>query len=69
MIISEFSYVRLNGSNISHFKNAGYCGLIGDVIEVKISDLRMNSRSLVEVKCDVCGIERQLKSIKYGIIT
>jgi len=66
MVLSKYSNVRLNGSNISYFRDKGYFGLLHDVIEVKVLDLKRNSRSKVIVKCDICGKEKELAYQSYN---
>lgn len=66
MIISKITKIRLNGSNISYFRDLGYCGKLHDIIKVKVDDLKLNSNSKIRVKCDVCGFERELKYQSYN---
>lgn len=67
MILSKFSNIKLNGSNISYFKDKGYYGKLHQTIEVKVEDLKKNSQSKILVKCDICGKEKILMYQSYNM--
>ena len=61
MIISKEVSVVLNSANMSHFQSLGYIDLNrGAKLIVPIEHLTNSSHSIVKVKCDVCGEEKDL---------
>jgi len=74
MIITKEIEITLNPANIQHFKNLGYENLKrGNKLTITVEHLNNGSHSIVRVKCDVCGTEKELtyrfyvKSMKkYG---
>jgi hypothetical protein len=56
MIITETVSIEIKSGNIKYFDNVK----IGDIINVKINDLNKGSKSIIRVKCDNCGIEKEL---------
>ena len=67
MLIDKEIKTRWSGSNKRHFIEKGYIFTkIGDEIIVKTEDLKDKSSIKVKVKCDCCGIE---KNIKYYVYT
>lgn len=61
MIINENCKVTLNSSNMKIYFKLGYNGNVGDEIDVKYKDLTKGSHSMVQVKCDICGDEKEIK--------
>ena len=61
MILSEEVEVILNPANLKHFYSLGYTDLNpGNKITVPIEHLTKGSHSIVRVKCDICGEEKEL---------
>lgn len=56
----------MNSKHISKYINNGYICKVGDIIEVSIKDLPINSHALVEVKCDICGNKKHLRYQVYN---
>jgi hypothetical protein len=65
MLISKVAITPTNNRNYKRFKNLGYEFKIGDKILAKIEDLSTGSKSIVSVKCDVCGLQKDLKYSMY----
>ncbi|MCK9477617.1 MAG: hypothetical protein M0R46_17005 [Candidatus Muirbacterium halophilum] len=63
MILSDKVEVKLNPSNMKYFKN--YVGKSGDIIKVNVEDLNKGSQSIIKVKCDKCGVEKDMKYKLY----
>jgi len=67
MIISKESEVTLNSANFKHFISLGYSNLKkGEKLIVPVENLSEGSHSIVRVKCDVCGIEKDLMYRYYA---
>lgn len=65
MILSEETKLSPKGNSIKYYKELGYKIEHGKTISVKISDLPLSSHGLINVKCDICGKEKQLEYMKY----
>jgi len=61
MIIDDKVSITLNSSNISRYKKLGYIGRVNETIDVFIKDLSNGSHALINIRCDICGIERKVK--------
>ncbi len=60
MILNNYCKVKLNSSNKETYIKLGYIGKIGDEIDVNVRDLTKGSHSIVQVKCDSCGEEKDI---------
>jgi len=77
MILNKEVEITLNGANFKHFRSFGYDNLkSGNKLIVPIEHLNKGSHSIIRVKCDVCGKEKEttynnyLRNIKkYHIYT
>ena len=57
MILSDKIEIRVNISNIEHYKNI-YKGIkINDIISVNVNELTKGSKYKIKMKCDTCGYE------------
>jgi len=66
MIISKEAEVTLNSANFKHFISLGYSNLKkGEKLIVPVEHLNKGSHSIVKVKCDVCGKEKDLMYRHY----
>lgn len=65
MLKSEYVITKTNNRNYKKFKNIGYIFNINEDILVNVNDLNRYSRSLVDVECDVCKINKKLKYCDY----
>ena len=61
MIINKTTKIILNSSNINRYKGFGYIGNVGNEIEVDIKHLSKGSHALIPVKCDKCGIDKEIE--------
>jgi hypothetical protein len=66
MILNEKVKSPTNNRNYKKFISLGYKFDIGSDILVDIEHLSDNSRSLVDVKCDICGFEKKIKYCDYN---
>jgi hypothetical protein len=61
MIITKNIEIIINPANMQHFKNLGYENLKrGSKLTIPVEHLNNGSHSVVKVKCDVCGAEKDL---------
>ena len=61
MILTEKVEITLNSANMKHFSSLGYNNLKrGNKLIIPIEHLNNGSHSIVKVKCDVCGHEKDL---------
>ncbi len=65
MLISKTAKVKFNGYMKKYYEEKGYFGKMGDIFEVKISDLQENSNAIVDVNCDFCKKDFTMKYCKY----
>ena len=65
MLIDEIIKVKVSKKNITHFKNLGINCNLKDIIDINPINLNGGSHILVNVKCDICGNEKQLMFQKY----
>ena len=69
MIINNKVKLKVSKSTVNKLKNKGYKDIsINDIIEIDVTDLSLGSHVSVEVRCDICGNEKQLSYIKYKFI-
>ncbi len=64
MIKNDKIKITVANKNYKLYKEKYDC-VIGGEIEIKISDLPLNSRKLVDVVCDNCGVEKYIKYCDY----
>lgn len=56
MVLSETINVRVNGRTKQRYKDLGYdVNKVGDIINIKYTDLSKYSGEFITVKCDYCG--------------
>ena len=55
MLLSKEVEVKINKINIDWYKSKGYNCELRDIITINVSDLVINSKIIVEYKCDYCG--------------
>jgi len=61
MILTEKIEITLNSANMKHFSSLGYNNLKrGNKLIIPIEHLNNGSHSIVKVKCDICGYEKDL---------
>jgi hypothetical protein len=66
MILTEFIKIKWHGFNKRYYSDKGYIFTkIGDILDVKISDLQLGSNEKILVKCDVCNNERYISYKNY----
>jgi len=65
MLISDEIVIVITKRNIGHFRNKGYDIEMLDSVKIKVNDLPDSSHYEVEVKCDNCGKERNMKYFEY----
>jgi hypothetical protein len=65
MIINETVNIKINNINIKYFKNFYENLKLYDVINVPISQLTKGSSAIINVKCDNCNKEREMRYVEY----
>ena len=65
MIITKELKIKVSKKNIKHFILKGYKCNLKDIIEIKAEDLNHGSHTKIQVKCDICGNEKELSFQKY----
>jgi hypothetical protein len=66
MILSKEVEVNITHLNIDHYKSLGYYLIkCNQKIKVKVDDLPHQSNIKILVKCDMCGVEKNLSFQKY----
>jgi len=65
MILTKTVKVKVIGKTTKYYKDLGYNVKPLDIIEISIEHLSKRSRIKILVKCDVCGIEKELSKQKY----
>jgi hypothetical protein len=65
MILNNFIEIKITKKNIDHFINFYKNIKLKDIIKVKPEQLQNNSNSRIDVKCEICGIERNIKYQAY----
>ena len=69
MILNKKTKITINSSNINHYSKYYDDIYVSDVIEVDVENLTKSSSALLDLKCDSCGVEKQIKHknyIQYG---
>lgn len=69
MILDKEIDVCCNPKNISYLKEKGYITIYGTKIKIKIEHLSPGSSSLINICCDICKLEKQVKYSEYFINT
>jgi len=65
MILTEKLKIKVSKMNIKHLILKGYVCNLKDIIEIKTEDLIHGSHIKIQVKCDICGNEKELSFQKY----
>lgn len=65
MILTKEIEIKITKSNISHYLNLGYKCELKDVILISVPDVTKGSKKLILVKCEVCGVEKNLSIYNY----
>ncbi len=65
MIIDKIIKVKIGSKNLNHFLKLNYNCKVGDKIDVNTTDLTNSSKILINVKCDICGEEKQIEYRSY----
>jgi hypothetical protein len=66
MVLTEKVKVKIATSNIQYYKNIGYPVNLGDEIVVNYYELPKKSNIEIEIKCDICGIEKKSTNNAYN---
>jgi len=65
MILTKEVNIHIKGTYIKRYKELGYIINTKDLNTIKVEDLPKSSQVKVKVKCDTCGIEKELKIQDY----
>jgi hypothetical protein len=67
MIITDKIITTVNYLNIEYYKSIGYNDIkYNQKIEVNVLELALNSNLKISVKCDICGVEKNINYQKYN---
>lgn len=69
MINNEFIKIKVHSKIISKLRNNGYKVNIGDIVDIKISELSKHSHIRIDVICDICYRETNIKYLDYNKVT
>lgn len=67
MILTEKIKIKISSYNFKHFNELGYNIRKNDIIEIKINQLLRYSEVIVNVKCDICDVEKNMKHSTYNL--
>jgi hypothetical protein len=65
MILTDKIKVKVSQKNITHFQNIGLNIVLKEIIEISPTLLNKGSHLEIDVKCDICGLEKKLSYISY----
>jgi hypothetical protein len=65
MLLTKEIDIKIKQPNIKYYLNLGYDVKHNDIIKIKPEQLPNFSREIVEVKCDICGKEKNIKYFVY----
>jgi len=66
MIKNKFINVKISKKNIEHFKCYYKYIKLSDIIQIDPNNLQKNSNVRVDVSCDICGVDRNIKYQSYS---
>jgi hypothetical protein len=70
MIITKEVKIKVNGRNKKHFNDLGYTKIkLQQIINVPVTKLMKNSKSIIKIKCDNCEIEKEIRYSTYNLYT
>jgi hypothetical protein len=64
VILSKEVKIRLNYNNKKHFEKLGY-DINNKFVDVKVEHLNKGSHAILNIKCDICGVEKNLQYNAY----
>jgi hypothetical protein len=65
MILTNKVNIRINNINIKHYKNHFDNISLNNIINVPVCLLTKGSHAIIKIKCDKCGIERNIQYNQY----
>ena len=65
MILNNFIEIKITKKNIDHFISFYKNIKLKDIIKVKPEQLQNGSNTRIDVRCEICGIERNIKYQAY----
>lgn len=65
MILNKFIEIKITKKNIDHYINFYKNIKLKDIIKIKPEQLQKGSNTFIDTKCDICGIERNIKYQAY----
>lgn len=66
MIITKEVEIFVSNKIISHYRKLGYDIISNSINKINVEDLPKNSSVRVDVKCDICGFEKNIIYQKYN---
>lgn len=64
MILDKYCYIKINKKNREHYTNKGYDTSISE-LKILTRDLIPGSHVIVNVSCDICGLEKNIIYKEY----
>lgn len=64
-ILSDYVDIRLGSKNMKYYKELGYEGKFGDVIHVKVDDIKPTSHIKIETQCPMCKKNHDVQYCDY----
>ena len=65
MLLTKEIDIKIKQPNLNYYLKLGFDTSYNDVIKIKTEQLPEFSRELVDVKCDICGLEKKIKYFVY----
>lgn len=63
--MSDYVDIKLGSRNIKYYKELGYKSEFGNVIHVKVDDIKPTSHIKIEVQCPICKTNRNIEYREY----
>lgn len=64
-VLSDYVDIKLGSRNMKYYKDLGYEGEFGDVIHVKVDDIKPTSHIKIKVQCPICKTNRNIEYRDY----
>jgi len=65
MFLTQKIEIKINKRNINHFINLNYNIKLKDIITIPTEHLNRGSQKFIDVKCDICGTENNIRFQSY----
>jgi hypothetical protein len=65
MILTKTLLIRINNKNIENYRNQGIDVVYGEIYDMDVKYVSRYSKYKILVKCETCGVEKELPMQKY----